>query len=75
MPAKLLGLALILAGLLFRRQFRVARERGYVGPSYRRVHRAGQRLKFNFALGSHVFGALVCFAAAYLCFTGLLHEF
>jgi len=76
MPAKLLGLALIAAGLLLRREIRRSHQRGYAGSRHRPPRRAKNRLKFYLALVSHAVGALVCFAAAYLCFTGTLslHE-
>ena len=69
MPAKLLGLALILAGLLLRHGIKRARRRGYVGPRYRRIHRDADRTKFNLAIGSQAIGALICFISAMLCFT------
>ena len=50
MPAKLLGVALLLAGLLLRHRIRRARRLGYVGPRYRRVHREVDRAKFNATL-------------------------
>jgi len=69
MPAKFLGIALVIAGLLLRRQFMRARVRGYVGPRYRRIHRAREGVKFHLTLGSQAFGALVCLIGAYLCLT------
>jgi hypothetical protein len=68
-PAKLLGLALILAGLLLRHRTKRARRLGYVGPRYRRIHRNVDRTKFNLAITAQVAGALICFISALLCFT------
>ncbi len=75
MPIKLLGFAFIIAGLLLRREFVRARERGYAGPRHRRIHRKEQRLKFQLAVGSHAFGALICFVGAYLCLFHSGHAF
>lgn len=76
LPAKLLGLAFILAGLLFYRGVRLARVRGYTGPKHRRIHRDTQTWRFQFALGSQAVGALICFVGAYLCLTGaFIHDF
>jgi hypothetical protein len=75
-PAKLLGIALILAGLLLRRGIVRALNRGYVGSRHRRIHRDPQRLKFTLALSSQAVGALICFIGAYLCISGALsHHF
>jgi len=75
-PAKFLGIAFVVAGLLLRRQFTRARTRGYIGPSYRRVHRASEPGKFLLAIGTQALGALVCFIGAYFCLTGsFFHEF
>lgn len=76
MPAKLLGIALILAGWLLRRGIVRAHRRGYVGSNGRRIHRDPERLKFFVALGSQALGALICFIGAYLCISGALsHHF
>ena len=72
MPAKLLAVALIVAGMLLRRGVTRARQRGYVGPRSRRVHRDSERAKFNLALSSQALGALFCFIGAFLC---LSHTF
>lgn len=69
MPAKLLGVALILAGLLLRHRIKRARRLGYVGPRYRRIHRDADRTKFNLAIAAQVAGTLICFISALLCFT------
>ena len=67
MPAKILGVALIVAGLLLRHGMARAKRRGYVGPRYRRVHRDADRWKFNAALLTQGLGALICFVGALLC--------
>ena len=72
MPAKLLGIALILAGLLLRYRVKRARRRGYVGPRYRRIHRDVDPTKFRLALASQTAGSLICFVSALLCLTHLL---
>lgn len=75
MPLKILAVALVLAGWFLRRQFVRARERGHIGSGHRRIVRAAQRTRFNLALASHALGALICFAAAFLCLTHSLHGF
>jgi hypothetical protein len=74
MPAKILGVLLIVAGMLMQRGVRVARVRGYVGPRYRRVYRQDQKWKFRIALGSQGLGAFICFTSAFFCLTGGLHH-
>jgi hypothetical protein len=71
-PAKLLGVVLLLAGLLLRHRIRRARRLGYVGPRYRRVYREVDRAKFNATLGAQFTGAVICFIGAVLCFTHLV---
>ena len=63
----------MLAGLFLRRQFVRARERGHLGSGVRRITRSDQRVQFDVALVSHALGALICFAAAFLCLTHSLH--
>ena len=76
MAPKILGIALIAAGLVLRHGVKRARQRGYVGPRHRRVHREVERLKFNLVLSSQFMGALICFAGAFLCLThGTIHHF
>ena len=73
---RLVGLAFLLAAYLLRRGWRKARERGYVGPRHRRVFRAVDPTRFNVAVAGQIFGAIVCFVAAVLCFThGHSHGF
>lgn len=73
MGLKLLGGALLVAGLLFRYQFVRARRRGFVGPARRRVFREAQRTRFHLACVGHAVGALICFIGAFLCLTGSIH--
>jgi hypothetical protein len=73
-PAKILGVLLIVGGWLLQRESRKARERGYVGPADRRIHRAEQKWRFRLALVSQAFGALICFLSAFLCLTAGLHH-
>lgn len=75
MPLKLLALALAVAGWFFRRQFLRGRERGFVGSGRRRIDRATQRTRFHLTLASHALGALICFAAAFLCLTHAIRAF
>lgn len=74
MPAKLLGLALLFAAWLLHRGIQRARQRGYVGPSRRRIYRDAQRIQFRLTLASQALGALICCLGAYLCLAGGLHR-
>lgn len=74
MPAKLLGVTLVVATLLLHRGIKKARRRGYVGPRYRRIHRDADRLRFNLSVAGQVAGALICFIGALLCLSGMLHH-
>ena len=72
MPAKILGILLLLAGLWLQHGVTRARKRGYVGPKYRRIHRETDRKKFNVALGSQWVGAWICFLGGFMCLTHIL---
>lgn len=74
MPAKLLGLALLLTGFLLQLGVARARLRGYIGPRRRRIYRDTERSRFRFALAKQIAGALICLAAGALCLAkGLRH--
>ena len=74
MPAKILGIVLILAALLLRRGIVKANQRGYVGSGARRIRRDAEPFRFRLSIGGQVVGALICFIAALLCFSGVLHH-
>lgn len=66
---RLTGVVFAFAGWLFYRGARRACSRGWIGSRRRRVDRAVRPMRFRVAVGLEFFGALVCFAAAWLCFT------
>ena len=72
MPAKILGVLLIFAGLIFRYGIKRAKKRGYFGPRHQRIHRDVDRNRFNVAMGAQYFGSWICFLGAFLCFTHIL---
>lgn len=72
---RLVGILFLVAAWLLYRGIRRAVHRGHIGSARRRVVREARPWRFRLALTVEVFGAVVCFAAAYLCLTHSVSHF
>ncbi|HWA87111.1 MAG TPA: hypothetical protein VG710_12860 [Opitutus sp.] len=67
MPAKLLGLFLLLGSFLSFARLARAAALGVTGPRHRRISRESQPWKFRLTLALQYLGAAVCLVAGALC--------